>query len=65
LDEMRQIIGVDSLGFLNIDDLPTIINKTEKCGYCDACFTNNYPTQIPTEDIKRKYQYKISAKEEE
>ena len=65
LEEMRAIIGVDSLGFLDIDDLPKIIGKTEKCGYCDACFTNNYPTEIPNQETKRKYEYKISAKEEE
>jgi len=64
LEEMRQIIGVDSLGFLNVEDLPTIIDKTEKCGFCDACFTNNYPTEITTEETKRKYEYKISAKGE-
>lgn len=64
LEEMREIIGVDSLGFLNVEDLPKLIGKTEVCGYCDACFTNKYPTEIPTEDSKRKYENKINARED-
>ncbi|MBR6785189.1 MAG: amidophosphoribosyltransferase, partial [Clostridia bacterium] len=64
LEEMKQIIGVDSLGFLKVEDLPKLIGKTEQCGYCDACFSNRYPTDIPTEETKRKYENKISTKEE-
>ncbi len=62
-EEMKEIIGVDSLGFLSVDSLPKLIGLDNKCGYCDACFTNNYPTPIPTV-WENKYSKKISQKEE-
>ena len=60
IPEIEKIIGVDSLGYLSVDSLPALIGKTEKCGYCDGCFTNNYPTEIPAERAKRRYEQKIS-----
>ena len=41
-EEMRDIIGADSLGFLGIDSLRKIAPNS-KCGFCDACFTEEYP----------------------
>ena len=43
-DEMRDIIGADSLGFLSIDGLSKIAPDSI-CGFCDACFTENYPIE--------------------
>ena len=42
-EEMCDIIGADSLCFLSIDSLSKIAPDS-KCGFCDACFTENYPT---------------------
>ncbi len=63
--EMEKIIGVDSLGFLSVDNLSKLIDVPDKCGYCDACFTNNYPTYVPPERQERKYNKKISEGEVE
>ena len=41
-EEMRDIIGADSLGFLSLESLSKIAPNS-KCGFCDACFTENYP----------------------
>ena len=41
-DEMRRIIGADSLGFLSLDSLGCVAPDS-RCGFCDACFTENYP----------------------
>jgi amidophosphoribosyltransferase len=41
-EEMRQIIGADSLGFLSTESLSKIAPNSE-CGFCTACFTENYP----------------------
>ena len=41
-EEMRQIIGADSLGFLSLNNLHKIAPDS-KCGFCDACFSENYP----------------------
>lgn len=46
LEEIPKVIGVDSLGYLGIDQLKNIALDL-KCGYCDACFTGIYPTEIP------------------
>lgn len=48
VDEICKIIGADSLGFLDIEDLKNLIpNKKEQCGFCDACFSGEYPTELP------------------
>jgi len=56
VDEICKKIGADSLGYLSIKSLPEIA-RGSKCGYCDACFTGNYPTETPEfemEDIDEK-----------
>lgn len=60
IEEIAEIIGVDSLGYLSVDNLSMLIGARDKCGYCDACFTNNYPTQIPKDNGKRRFEKKIS-----
>ncbi|KFB10555.1 amidophosphoribosyltransferase [Nitratireductor basaltis] len=48
--EMAEFIRVDSLGFLSIDGLYRAVGEAmrnnEQPQYCDACFTNEYPTQL-------------------
>ncbi len=46
VEEVRQIINADSLGFLEPDSLGEMI-KGAHCGFCDACFTGNYPMETP------------------
>ena len=41
VEEIRDIIGADSLGYLQVDRLSEIVEG--ETGYCDACFTGNYP----------------------
>jgi len=41
-EEMRGIIGADSLGFLSLESLGKIAPDS-LCGFCDACFTERYP----------------------
>ena len=43
IEGIRKIIGADSLGYLDIEHLSSIING--ETGYCDACFTGNYPIE--------------------
>ena len=62
VDEIAKIVGVDSLAFLNIEDV-TKIGATGCCkGYCTACFDGNYPTDTPVM-IKNKYENKLSESE--
>ncbi len=39
-EEIRKLIGADSLGYLEINDLQTIVGKLP---LCKACFDNHYP----------------------
>lgn len=50
-EEMRQIIGADSLGFLSVSSLSKIAPNA-KCGFCDACFTENYPISVIDDEGK-------------
>ena len=40
----------DSLGYLEVDKLSEMI--CGQTGYCDACFTGNYPIEPPKIDIR-------------
>jgi amidophosphoribosyltransferase len=60
VEETSRLIGADTLGYLPVEDLPYLLGQTEQVGYCDACFSNNYPTQIPADGGKSRFEYKIS-----
>lgn len=45
--EIAQIIGADSLGYLELDHVTYIARgNSPGAGYCTACFSGNYPTKI-------------------
>ncbi len=46
LDEIRDYLKVDSISYLTLDRLITATG-TPLSGFCDACFTGNYPVDIP------------------
>ena len=64
VSEIAEIIGVDSLGYLDMEDVP-LIAGIEGCTYCDACFTGKYPTQVPTAPAKSRFEYKKSERKPE
>ncbi|MBO5211964.1 MAG: amidophosphoribosyltransferase [Clostridia bacterium] len=64
IDEIAKIIGVDSLGYLNIEDVFKIAEGSKCKGYCAACFDGKYPTQIPQNSYENKFDKKISEKGE-
>lgn len=45
VDELCDVIGADTLGFLDEDTLPELVgqNPAEDKRICDACFTGDYP----------------------
>lgn len=59
LEEMRQMIGVDSLGFLSVESAKKIAGNS-KCGFCAGCFTGEYPIEVPSTQKKSKFEKKIS-----
>ena len=45
VEEIRELIGADSLGFLSLEDLHKIAPDAT-CGFCDGCFTSRYPISV-------------------
>ncbi len=60
VEETAAIIGADSLGYLPTEDLPWLLGGESCEGFCDACFTNDYPTAIPQNSARSRFEYKIS-----
>lgn len=62
VEEIAKIIGVDSLGYLELADVKKIAAGSNCGGYCCACFDGNYPTQTPTQVYKDRFEQKLSEK---
>lgn len=53
IEEIRDIIGADSLAYLSIDRLREMVDGLS---ICDGCFTGRYPIKPPEEDIRGSYE---------
>ena len=53
IDEIRNMIGADSLGYLDIDRLKDMVDGL---GICTGCFNGNYPMEPPTGDIRGDFE---------
>ena len=58
VEEMREIIGVDSLGFLSLEATHKIALGC-KLGFCDACFSGNYSVKVPEQAEKNMFESEI------
>ena len=58
-DEIAKIIGADSLGYLPIEKLDQLIDSED---YCAACFQGDYPTKIPADLRKDRFERKLSER---
>ena len=65
VDEIAGIIGADTLGYLKVEQLGRLIEAPCGQGYCDACFTANYRTEIPKDSGKSRFETKLSEKEKQ
>ena len=61
VEEIAEIIGVDSLGYLSMKDVVRLTG--EDSGFCTACFGGEYPTVIPAAGQKDRFENYIHAKE--
>lgn len=57
LEEIRQQIGVDTLGYLSMEH--TRLLTGEDRGFCMACFGGEYPTRISENIGKNRFEEKI------
>ncbi|WP_277678901.1 amidophosphoribosyltransferase [Gracilibacillus dipsosauri] len=58
IEEIREIIGADSLAFLSTEGLEASIvadRDIKDHGVCQACFTGNYPTEIYPDTVIPAY----------
>ena len=59
IPEIAEIIGADSLGYLEIEDLAEMIGSPN---FCHACFSGDYPTEIPSRTEKDRFEGKLSQR---
>ena len=54
IEEIRQIIGADSLGYLRLERLSELVGGLP---ICRGCFTGEYPLEPPKGDIRGEYEH--------
>jgi amidophosphoribosyltransferase len=51
IEEIRQLTGADTLGYLSIEGLMEVVGGS-RGGFCNACFSGNYPVPVQLELTK-------------
>ncbi len=54
VDEIRDHIGATSLAYLSLEGLEATAGPAE--GFCRACLTGEYPTDVPAEAAKLRFE---------
>ena len=54
VDEIREHVGADSLHYLSLDGMMKAVGRED--GFCQACFTGNYPIQVNMETVKTGFE---------
>ena len=58
ITEIADYIGADSLDYLPVNELGTLIGQ--KDGFCQGCFTGNYPVDVSKAGRKNKFDKKLN-----
>lgn len=64
LSEIAEKIGVDTLGYLSVDNVLKIAQGSGCNGFCTGCFGTEYPADVPKETKKDRFERKISERED-
>ena len=63
VDEIRQLIGADSLGFLSVEGLHSSVNGDSTGeGFCNACFTGVYPIPVQLQMDKLSLERRLTPR---
>lgn len=62
-EEIAQIIGADSVGYLSLADCDKLA-RGRKCSFCKGCFSGTYPVEPPRQAQKNKFERPLSKKDE-
>jgi amidophosphoribosyltransferase len=46
VEEIRNFLGADSLGYLSLESLRTAVRDTGERKFCTSCYTGSYPTEL-------------------
>ena len=57
--EIAEMIGADSLGYLPVECLGELAGGA---GICSACFDGRYPTEVPSDTRKDRFEARLSEK---
>ncbi len=63
LEQMNEWIGSDSLAFITLDGLRASVPDVRHPGFCEACFSGDYPVRIPEAMAKKSSLTKADFRE--
>ena len=58
VEEIAREIGADSLAYLTVDAARRLAGE-QAGGFCDGCFTGQYPVRIPENQGKNRFEQPI------
>jgi amidophosphoribosyltransferase len=61
VEAMRDYLGVDSLAYLSVQGLMQAVQSANKrdLGYCNACFTGDYPVPVNLDTTKEENEWQV------
>lgn len=59
VEEIAGMIGADSLSYLPVGSLHELIKSND---FCNACFTGDYPTEVPENTEKNRFEQPLSRR---
>ena len=60
VEEIAELIGADSLHYLPVESLSELIGSNH---FCNACFTGDYPTEVPENTSKTRFEQPLSKRD--
>lgn len=60
VEEIAELIGIDTLGYLPLKSLPQLVKGST---FCSACFDGRYPVPIPENTCKNRFEQKLSERQ--
>lgn len=61
IEEIREMIGADSLEYLSIENLQNCVKGAKIDNFCMGCFTGKYPLEVPKKKKVNKFEEKIKT----
>ena len=62
IDEIAKMVGADSLGYLSVENVSKLTDDPNCRSYCTACFSGEYPTEVPARPNKNRFEQKLSER---